>query len=157
MRWLASLLLLLTFALADHTGHGSQPKPAQGLTPVKVSVSNGWVRLVPASLKDTTVYMTLRNPTGRELRLVGASSPVAQMVMLMEDYKTQRGEQTIQGMREVKQMVLPKGGSLELMPGGKHLMLMGLKRPLREGEKIPIRLVFEGKLQAEITLTVERR
>jgi hypothetical protein len=60
-------------------------------------------------------------------------------------------------MREVKSLLLPRAGKLVLQPGGKHLMLMGLKRPLREGERIPIRLFFEGNREALIELRVERR
>ncbi|GIW34963.1 copper chaperone PCu(A)C [Meiothermus sp.] len=139
-----------------HGGHGGAPSRGP-LTPIQLRLIEGWIRQVPSSLRDTTVYLTVRNPLGRDLRLVGASSPVAEMVMLMEDYRETRSGQTIQGMREVKSFLLPKNGQLVLQPGGKHLMLMGLKRPLKEGERLPIRLIFEGEQEAALELKVERR
>jgi len=156
------LWLLVVFGLSlaqhQHGGHGGHGAAPQGRpTPVQVRLVEGWVRLVPSSLRDTTVYFTLQNPLARDLRLVGGSSPVAQMVMLMEDYRESRSGQTVLGMREVKSLLLPRAGKLVLQPGGKHLMLMGLKRPLREGERIPIRLFFEGNQETLIELRVERR
>ncbi|MBO1438730.1 copper chaperone PCu(A)C [Meiothermus sp. CFH 77666] len=158
--WTAVLGLGLALepTLAQHQ-HGDKPAPPETRTAtgINLGVQNGWVRLSPPTLKDTTAYMTLTNPTVWDLRLVGGSTPVAEMVMLMSDYKEVRGGQTVQGMRAVKFLTLPQKGRLELIPGGQHLMLMGLKRALREGDRIPIRLLFEGNLEARIELRVERR
>ena len=54
-------------------------------------------------------------------------------------------------MREVKGYDVPAKGSFELKPGGAHLMFMDLKRPFKEGEKVPVKLKFEkaGEVDAE--------
>lgn len=157
------LLAVLGFWLGQsvaqhqHDGHGT-PAIAQGTwrsAPIELVL--GWVRLAPPTLSDTTVYFTLQNQSGQNLRLTGASSPVARMVMLMEDYREKRQGQEVAGMREMKVLTVPRNGRLELKPGGQHLMLMGLKQALREGDRIPIRLLFEGNLETRIELRVERR
>ena len=54
-------------------------------------------------------------------------------------------------MREVPAYEVPPKGTFELKPGGAHLMFMDLKRPFKEGEKIPVKLKFEkaGEVSAE--------
>lgn len=148
MKTVKLFLLLLALAL----GLPSLAQPAAG-----VRLLEGWVRLTPPTLKNTTAYMVLSNPTGRALRLTGGSTEVAGMVMPMTDHRETRNGIEVQGMREVRFLEIPAGGRLELKPGGKHLMLMGLKRPLREGERVTLTLRFEGGATARLTLTVQNR
>jgi copper(I)-binding protein len=145
-------LLLPALALALALGLPGLAQPAAG-----VRLLEGWVRLTPPTLRSTAAYVVLSNPTGRALRLTGGSSEVAGMVMPMTDYRETRDGVEIQGMREVRFLEIPAGGWLELRPGGKHLMLTGLKRPLREGERIALTLRFEGGATARLTLTVQNR
>ena len=145
MRYIVLLIATLIGGLA-------LAQPAAG-----VRLLEGWVRLTPPTLKNTTAYMVLSNPTGRVLRLTGGSTEVAGMVMPMTDYRETRDGAEIQGMREVRFLEIPAGGRLELKPGGKHLMLIGLKRPLREGEQVTLTLRFEGGATARLTLTVQNR
>jgi periplasmic copper chaperone A len=151
--------VVFSVALAQHHSGGVLPSSTGSSKPrhVSLNVLNAWVRLPPPPLRDTTLYMTLVNPTGLELKLIGGYTPVAQMVMPMADFKEQRGGNTVQGMRSVEFLALPKNGKLELRPGGKHLMLMGLKRPLKEGERIPLNLKFRDNIQMRVELTVLRR
>ena len=58
-------------------------------------------------------------------------------------------------MREVKGYDVPAAGTFELKPGGAHLMLMDLKRPLKEGEKVPLTLKFEKGGELKLELSVE--
>lgn len=60
-------------------------------------------------------------------------------------------------MRNTKFLEIPPRGQLELRPGGKHLMLLGLKRPLKEGEKIPLTLQFADGTRLALELSVENR
>ena len=53
-------------------------------------------------------------------------------------------EGNIMRMRGVPRLDLPAGRAVELKPGGYHVMMMGLARPLKKGEMVPIRLTFEG-------------
>jgi len=115
----------------------------------QVSVEQTWTRATPPGAKVGAGFMQLRNAGAAE-RVVGASSPVAGRV---EMHITVR-DGDVMRMREVKSFEVPAGGSFELKPGGAHLMLMDLKRPLKKGEKVPLTLKLEkgGELKAELTV-----
>ena len=61
-------------------------------------------------------------------------------------------EGDVMKMREVKGFDVPAKGSFELKPGGAHLMLMELKRPIKKGERVPLTLKLEkgGELKVEL-------
>lgn len=85
-------------------------------------------------------------------QLVGASSPVAGMVQV-HMMKMQDG---VMIMREMKSLPLPKGKTVELAPGGYHIMLMELKQPLKAGEHVPITLkVKAGKKIQNVEVNAE--
>jgi periplasmic copper chaperone A len=113
----------------------------------QVSVEKPWSRATPPGAKVGAGFMQLKN-AGAADRVVGASSPVAGRV---EMHVTVR-EGEVMKMREVKAFDLPAGGTFELKPGGAHLMLMDLKRPLKKGESVPLTLKLEkgGELKLEL-------
>jgi copper(I)-binding protein len=114
----------------------------------QVSAEQPWTRVTPPGAKVGAGFMVLKN-AGAADRVVGASSPVAGRV---EMHVTVR-EGDVMKMREVKGFDVPAGGSFELKPGGAHLMLMDLKRPIKKGEKVPLTLKLEkgGELKLELT------
>jgi copper(I)-binding protein len=91
--------------------------------------------------------MTIRNPGAAGDRLLSASSPAAAKVEL----HVHVNDNGVMRMREVKGYDVPAKGAFELKPGGAHLMFMDLKRPLKEGEKVPVKLKFAkaGEVSAE--------
>ena len=58
-------------------------------------------------------------------------------------------------MRATGALPVPAGGTLTLAPGGYHVMLLDLKRPLVAGDKVPLRLTFEKAGTIEVTVNVE--
>ncbi|WP_448566785.1 copper chaperone PCu(A)C [Thermus sp.] len=123
----------------------------------QVAVEPGWVRLVPPVVPDTAAYLTLANRGKTPLRLVGAETPVAKRVSLHRDYQEHRGGHAVLGMRPLPYVEIPPGGRVAFRPGGYHLMLEGLKRPLKAGEKVELTLLFQGGLRVKVTLPVEMR
>jgi hypothetical protein len=113
----------------------------------QVSAEHPWTRATPPGAKVGVGFMQLKN-AGAADRVVGASSPVAGRVEL---HITVR-EGDVMKMREVKGFDVPAMGSFELKPGGAHLMLMELKRPIKKGEKVPLTLKLEkgGELKLEL-------
>ena len=113
----------------------------------QVSAERPWTRATPPGAKIGAGFMQLKN-AGAADRVVGASSPVAGRV---EMHVTVR-EGDVMKMREVKGFDVPANGSFELKPGGAHLMLMELKRPIKKGEKVPLTLKLEkgGELKLEL-------
>ncbi|MCC7046906.1 MAG: copper chaperone PCu(A)C [Alphaproteobacteria bacterium] len=97
-------------------------------------------------------YMMIAN-NGREPdRLLRGSSPQAAKVEL----HTIMREGDVMKMREVPAIDVPAGGKAELRPGGFHVMLLGLKGPLREGEKFNLNLEFEKAGKVEVTVQIDK-
>lgn len=84
-------------------------------------------------------------------RLVAASAAVSATVEL----HTMRMEGDVMRMRQVDAIELPAGSSVELKPGGLHLMFMGLKQPLKAGETFPVTLRFEKAGEVVVQFNVE--
>jgi copper(I)-binding protein len=116
----------------------------------QVQVENAWTRATPPGAGIAAGYLILRNRSGKPDRLVAASSPAAAKV---ETHVTiQDGD--ISRMRPTRGYDIPANGVLELKPGGAHLMLVGLKAPLKEGERVPLVLKFQRSGVAKVELEV---
>ncbi len=113
----------------------------------QVTVEQPWSRATPPGAKIGVGFLRLKNAGAAAERVVGASSPVAGRVEM--HVTTRDGD--VMKMRQVESFEIPAGGSVELKPGGAHLMLMGLQRPLAQGERVPLTL----KLQSGVTLEIE--
>jgi copper(I)-binding protein len=132
------LLLALLFPI-------SQPALAQ------IEIENPWSRATAPGAKIAAGYMTIRNKSAAPDRLLGGSSPLAAK---LETHVTMK-DGDIMRMREVKGYEVPAKGSFELKPGGAHLMLVDIKRPFKEGDRIPVTLRFEkaGEVKTELVVS----
>lgn len=110
--------------------------PAHAAGPV--TVSNAWVRGTAGQQTSTGAFMSIRS--SGDVELVSAESPVAQNVSVHQT--TMSGGMA--KMRPVAKLKIAAGQSVELKPGGYHVMLEGLKKPLAKGDSVPLTLVFEG-------------
>ena len=97
-------------------------------------------------------YLKLVNTGPSADRLMSASTPVAQSVQL----HTMKMEGDVMRMREVGSIDIPAGQTVELQPGGMHLMLMGLKAPLVAGQRFPLKLTFEKAGDVTVDVTVDK-
>ena len=105
----------------------------------ELAVSNAWSRTTPPGVTVGVVYFTLKNDTGKSDRLLKLSTPVATKVQV---HRTEILD-GIARMREVAVLHVDAGQTLEFAPNGMHVMLMGLKKPLVEGQKFDLELLFE--------------
>jgi copper(I)-binding protein len=102
-----------------------------------LTVEKPWAR--PAAVGQMgVIYLTVRD-TGAPDRLVGVKTPVADDAQL---HVSQMSGNMMQ-MRPVDAIPLAPGQPIVLAPGGYHIMLMGLKHPLKEGDTVPVTLMFE--------------
>ena len=130
----------------------SLPAIAQEFRAGDLRIERPWSRATPPAAKVGAGYLALVNGGTAADRLVAASSPAAGRVEIHE----MRMDGNVMRMRELAQgLPLPAGGTVELKPGGFHLMLMELKAPLAAGASIPVTLVFERAGRVEIQLKVE--
>lgn len=118
-----------------------------------VKVEQAWVRATVAQQQATGAFMRLTAAT--DGRLVEVSSPLAAVAEIHE----MAMEGSLMKMRAIAALELPAGKAVELKAGGLHLMLMGLKKPIQAGDKVPLTLVFEGrdKKRQTVELAVEAR
>ncbi len=120
-----------------------------GAAQAQVEVKDPWVRgMVPAQ-KATGAFMRITSAT--PAKLVGASSPAAGVVEIHRS--TMEGG--VMRMRPVESIELPAGREVELRPGGYHVMLMQVAKPLKEGETVPITLVVETAGGARESVAIE--
>ena len=94
-------------------------------------------------------FMKIENK-GATDQLVSASSPVAGEVQLHE----MAMDGNVMKMRQVKDIVVPAGGAVELKPGGMHLMFMKIKAPLTVGETVSVKLKFAKAGEVEVKMPV---
>lgn len=119
--------------------------PAQA----QVTVKDPWVRATVAAQKATGAFMQITS--AQDARLVEASSPVAGVVEVHE----MTMDKDVMKMRAIKGLDLPAGKSVELKPGGYHVMLMELKQQMKEGDTVPVTLVVEGRDKKRSTIEVK--
>lgn len=105
----------------------------------QVTVKDAWVRATVTQQKATGAFMQLQ--AAQDAKLVGAQSPVAGVVEVHE----MAMDNGVMKMRAVPALALPAGKAVDLKPGGYHVMLMDLKGQVKEGDTVPVTLVFEGK------------
>ncbi len=115
-----------------------------------IRATNAWSRALPPVSANGAVYVSLMNNGPRTDKLTGASSPVAQRVEL----HTHTTESGVMKMRAAASVELSPGKKVELKPGGLHLMLIGLKQPLKEGEHFPLTLRFAHASPMEVEVVV---
>jgi copper(I)-binding protein len=116
----------------------------------QVEISDPWMRATAPGQKTAAGYMTIRNKSKQPERLVGGASEAAAKVQTHVSMK----DGDIIRMREVEGYDIPANGSYELKPNGSHLMLVDIKRPLKEGERIPVVLKFEKSGEVKVDFEV---
>lgn len=115
----------------------------------EVAVKDPWVRATVPHQQATGAFMQLT--ADQEARLVKAESPLAEAVEVHE----MKMEHNVMKMRALPEFVLPAQKTVTLQPGGLHIMLTGLKRPVAAGELVPLTLVFEGRNHRRETLELK--
>ena len=115
----------------------------------QLKIENPYARATVAGQKAAGGFMKIENK-GAADQLIAASSPVAGEMQL----HTMAMDGNVMKMREVKAIEVPANGSVDLKPGGLHLMFMDIKSPLKAGESVPVKLKFQKAGEIEIKVPV---
>lgn len=142
--------ITLMAALAAVLSLLSSGAKAAEFTSGDITVVNPWARASAGKARNGGAYMELVNRGNDVDRLIGASTPAAKKAEL----HTHLMEGDIMVMRQIKAIEINPGVASVLKPGGLHIMLMGLKAPLKMGETFPITLTFEKSGKIEIKVIV---
>ncbi|MCE7927080.1 MAG: copper chaperone PCu(A)C [Dehalococcoidia bacterium] len=138
---------------ASPTGSaGASPTAGHTMSESRITVENPRARV--SNTDVSAAYFTVKNSGSAADRLLSASvdSSIAGMVQL----HTMVMEGGTAKMHEVQSIEVPANGSVELKPGGFHVMIMNLKRELKEGETLTIRLKFEKAGMVEVKAPVQQ-
>lgn len=115
-------------------------------------IEDAMARAVPPTAKMSAAFMTLTNNADTDLAVISAESSVAKAVELHNNTMTD-GKMK---MRQVNQIDLPANQTTELKPGGQHVMLIGLKRALVEGETIDLKLNFSDGSSESMEIPIQK-
>ena len=115
-----------------------------------VHVDHAWSRAAMAG-HEGAVYLTITD-TGTQDTLTGITTPVATKADLHETIN----DHGVMKMRPVATLTVEPGKPVTLAPGGYHIMLMGLKQALKQGDSFPVTLSFAKAGQVTATATVEK-
>lgn len=139
-------LLLATLLIQPVTASATAKKPAEK----PIEATDSWS---PPSLKGSqngVAYLTIVNHGNKENLLLSADSPVAERV----EIHTQEMQGDIVRMKKLESLPVPGASSVSMESGGLHLMLMQLRRPLKEGETFPLTLQWQDGQEQKIQVPV---
>ena len=117
-----------------------------------ITATNAWVREAPPHADVSAGYLVLHNQTAQAHKLVGASSPQFKKTEIHE-MKMNNGQAN---MHRVDELSIGPNGSVELKPGGYHLMLINPVRPLKAGDTVELKLQFNDAPAITLQATVRK-
>ena len=117
----------------------------------KIVIHNAWIREMPPARKITSAYMVIENRGEKETALIGGKTDVAEALELHR----MAMDGGMMKMQKVERIKLPVGKTE--VTGDFHIMLIGLKSPLKEGDQVKITLQFEGSVSKTITVPVKKQ
>jgi copper(I)-binding protein len=120
-----------------------------GAASAALSVQDAWVRATPGT-DVAAAYLTLHNSGAAPVVIVGVSSPWGGEAMIHETTLA-NGQYS---MRAHPQLRIAPGETVQLAPGGLHIMLHGLGRPLLPGQDLPLLLRLEDGSTVAVTARV---
>jgi copper(I)-binding protein len=117
-----------------------------------IVITQAWSRATPNGAKIAGGYLTIENKGAAPDRLVGGSGDIAGKVEVHE-MAMNNGVMTMRPLD--KGLAIEPGKTVKLAPGGYHLMLMDLKGPFKQGDKVPVTLEFEKAGKVTLSLDVQ--
>ena len=140
-RRLHLVIALLLPLVVNGAEHMHEPAPAMQSKPVKagdLTISGAWARATVPGLDTTAAYLTIRNHGKQADTLLGVTSPAAGMAAI---HRTTR-QAGVSHMEPAGDVGIAAGQTVDIEPGGLHIMLTSLKQPLAAGTQMPLTLHF---------------
>ncbi|WP_246522535.1 copper chaperone PCu(A)C [Neoroseomonas terrae] len=128
----------------------AMPAAAHDYTAGDIAIGHPWTRAAGAN-GNGAGFMRLQNRGSQPDRLLSATTAAARTVELHSMVR----DGDVMRMRPVQDIPIPAGGSVELAPGGFHIMMLGLTAPVNQGSRVPLTLRFERGGEVTVELAVE--
>ncbi|PLY09294.1 MAG: hypothetical protein C0626_09870 [Arcobacter sp.] len=116
-----------------------------------IEVKDSYIRATPPGLPNSAAFMTVKNNTDKTIAVLKATSDVSKVVEL----HTHSMKDGVMKMYQVPKIDVPANGITELKPGGFHVMLIGLHKPLKVGEEVTYTLEFSNGETITITAPIK--
>lgn len=116
-----------------------------------ITIEGAYVRLLPPSLPNTGAFMVFKNSGDIDIAVINVHSDMAETVEMHAHVH----ENGIMKMRQVERIEIPAHGATALQPGGFHIMLIGLKKPLELGQVVEINVRFDNGLSEKVKAEVK--
>jgi len=143
-QFLASVLLVFSLFAA--------PARAEEVKAGDLVITQAWSRATPGGAKIAGGYLTIENKGATPDRLIGGAGDVAGKIEVHE-MSMNDGVMTMRPLD--KGLTIEPGKTVKLAPGGYHLMMLDLKSPLKQGDKVPVTLEFEKAGKVKLSLDVQ--
>src|SRR6266849_4536279 len=128
------------------------PARAEEVKAGDLVITQAWSRATPGGAKIAGGYLTIENKGAAPDRLIGGAGDVAGKIEVHE-MSMNDGVMTMRPLD--KGLTIEPGKTVKLAPGGYHLMMLDLKSPLKQGDKLPITLEFEKAGKVKLSLDVQ--
>ena len=115
----------------------------------EISITNAWSRATVSGQSSAAAYLTIANRGDGDERLLKVSTPIGQATLHSSSM-----DNGIMRMRSVAVLVIPAHSTVELKPGGMHIMIMGVKQPLQAGSTFPLTLDFDRSGKRIVSIQV---
>lgn len=138
---IAAILLKLTLAAAPSFAADNG-----------IRVGDAWARATPGAAKTAAIYLSITNAGSTSDRLIAANTPAAAKAELHRMTMSNG----VMEMRPLEAVTVDAGKSVVLAPNGDHIMLTGLKAALKEGDTLPLTLIFEHAGKQDVTVSVAK-
>ncbi len=149
MKKLSAVIAAAAFSLTMATALANTPNNTPQSQ--EIVIKNAYVAATAQGQDSTEIYMDLDNNGPENCKLVSANSPVANETQL---HKTV----LVNGLPQMQQLriidIKPKHDD-DLQPGGLHVMLIGLNKPLKTGDNVPLTLIFSDGSSLGLTVPVK--
>jgi periplasmic copper chaperone A len=145
---LLSCSLTTSLILALGASPVSAQKPAVPTVTSPVTISDAWVKTTVPGGAVSAAYMQIKSTA--PVKLVKVDVPISGNVEI-HDMKMNDG---VMEMRAMDALEVPANKAVTLKPGGMHVMLFKLKQPINVGDKVPLKLTFEGADKKTFSLDV---
>jgi copper(I)-binding protein len=142
------LILVLMALLVPGLAHAQ----LEDLRTPQMAVTEAWTMATDRVTRTAGAYLTLTNPTDVDDALVAATSNAAEKVQLSTLEKLPSGILSLMGLKEIS---LPAKTTVTLQPGGLHLLLVGLYRPLDVGMEVPLTLTFRNARTQHVRVRIQ--
>lgn len=136
--------------VADTT---ADAKPAATTTAGSLSIDGAWARPTPEGTTISAGYLKITNHGDKPDTLLGASTPIAASAELHESSMTADGVMTMRPLENG--LEIKPGATVELKPAGAHIMILGVKEPLKDGQTVPVKLTFKTAGTVEVPFAIK--